>query len=395
MVKFNSNFSLLKSEYIFPIIERKVIELKQKLPANEILNLGVGDIALPLAPSIGIAIQNASIEMTEKVIGYGPAEGYEFLRSKIADFEYKGLEVSKEEIFISDGINSDATNLLDLFSSDATIGIIDPTYPAYKQAAILSGRKVISIPCVEENYFLPIVPKDLCDVIYLCSPNNPTGVAMTRENLKSFIDYAKENGSVLIYDNAYSDFITTRDTPRSIYEIPGAHEVAIELRSFSKSAGFTGLRCAYAVVPKKLTSLHLQETISLHTLWKKRQNIKFNGLAYPIQKGAEVFFTELGRKETSSQIDVYKEVGTYLYENLTKMGFRVFGGKNAPYIWWKTPSGMDSWEFFDLLLEKCQLIGIPGKGFGEYGEGYLRLSCFTTVENAKKAIERIASCVLP
>lgn len=389
MVQLNSHFKKLKREYVFPIIERKLAEVREKYPHLSVVNLGVGDVALPLVPHVAKAICEATQEMTTQsgMRGYGPSEGYAFLREAISQKCYPLCGITPDEVFVSDGTNGDATNIQELFSSQCKIGIPDPTYPAYLDSAIIGGRlsKVVMLPCTEETGFCPVPPQEHLDVVYLCSPNNPTGVAMTRAQLKAWIDYAQRENAILLLDNAYEAFVTSPDVPRSIYEIEGAKEVAIEFRSFSKSAGFTGLRCAYTVVPK---ALHQGK---LHAMWMKRQAIKFNGVSYPIQKGAEASLSPQGLKETKSQVQQYLQQGKVLNTGLSKMGFSCVGGHDAPYIWWKVPSGKTSLEFFDEILEKCHLISIPGKGFGHYGEGYIRLSTFTTTEQAQLALERLCA----
>lgn len=387
MVQLNSHFKKLKREYVFPIIERKLAEMREKHPHLSVVNLGVGDVALPLVPHVARAICEATQEMTTRsgMRGYGPSEGYAFLREVISQKCYPLCGIDPDEVFVSDGTNGDATNIQELFSAQCKIGIPDPTYPAYLDSAIIGGRlsKVVLLPCREETGFCPVPPQEHLDVVYLCSPNNPTGVAMTRTQLKAWIDYARRENAVLLLDNAYEAFVTSPDVPRSIYEIEGAKEVAIEFRSFSKSAGFTGLRCAYTVVPKALSQG------KMHAMWMKRQAIKFNGVSYPIQKGAEASLSPQGLKETKSQVEQYLQQGKILNIGLSKMGFSCVGGHDAPYIWWKVPSGKTSWEFFDEILEKCHLISIPGKGFGHYGEGYIRLSTFTTTEQAQLALDRL------
>jgi LL-diaminopimelate aminotransferase len=392
MAKLNSHYQKLRTEYIFPVIERKLAELQQKHPNASILNLGIGDIAKPLAPKIVSAICEAVQEMGKEGShkGYGPSEGYRFLRERIAKEEYAQFGFGYDEVFISDGINSDAANIQELFGNNSLVGITDPTYPVYLDSNVMAGRakKILFLPCLEENQFCPEFPKTRCDFVYLCSPNNPTGVAMTKEQLTSWVNWAKKEKAILLYDNAYVAFITSAHVPRSIYECEGAKEVAIEFRSFSKSAGFTGLRCAYAVVPKTLFGQSGKKRISLHALWSRRQNTKSNGVAYPIQKGAEAVFSAEGKAQTNEQIQGYLSTAKILREGLISFGFTCFGGIDSPYIWWKTPKG-GSWEFFDTLLEKCHLISIPGRGFGPSGEGYVRLSAFNTIDKAQEALLRI------
>jgi LL-diaminopimelate aminotransferase len=392
MVKGNPHFKDLKREYIFPIIEKKLAELKSSVPAAQVLNLGVGDIAFPLSPTIATAICHAVQEMTQSasIKGYGPSEGYPFLREAIAEHEYRHLGIKAEEIFISDGINTDITQILDLFHS-SKIAIPDPAYPAYYDSNVIAGhkKKIVLLPCVEDTGFIPALPAEKCDLIYLCSPHNPTGVAMNRQQLKDFVAYARENRALILYDNAYEAFVTSPDVPRSIYEIDGAKEVALEFKSFSKSAGFTGLRCSYAVMPKQAKATFGKKEEPIHPLWMKRQSIKFNGVSYPIQKGAEAYYSAEGQKETREQIKTYLQQAKALRDGLQNIGHRCFGGLDSPYIWWKTPSGISSWEFFDVLLNRGHLIAIPGSGFGKHGEGYIRLSAFITPSTAQEALTRI------
>ncbi|HSX12331.1 MAG TPA: LL-diaminopimelate aminotransferase [Rhabdochlamydiaceae bacterium] len=391
MPLLNPHFDDLRTEYIFPIIEQKLESLKAK--AGQVINLGIGDVALPLVPKIISTICEATQEMgiKERMRGYGPSTGYNFLKEAIAAHDYASLNISPDEIFISDGINSDAVNIQDLFSPEITIAICNPTYPAYLDASLMNGRKsqITFLPLKEENRFSPALPETPVDLVYLCSPNNPIGTAMTKKELKTWVDWARKNSAILVYDNAYMAFITSPDVPKSIFEIEGAKEVAIELRSFSKTAGFTGLRCGYCVLPKSVKGLLNGKLVPLHPLWTRRQNVKSNGVAYPIQKGALAVYTPEGQKQTKEQIQVYLSAGKILREGLLEQGHSVYGGHDAPYLWWKVTEGLTSWQFFDLLLEQCQILGIPGIGFGSAGEGYIRLSCFTTPEIAQEAVLRI------
>jgi LL-diaminopimelate aminotransferase len=392
MVKLNPQFKELKREYIYPIIDQKLAELKKELPRAKILNFGVGDIALPLVPSIAKAIIRGVEEMMteEGMRGYGPHNGYPFLREAIVKNEFAELGIATDEIFVSDGTNSDTVNILDLFHLSSVVGVANPTYPAYLDSTILSGRKkILLFPCTEENQFSPQPPKEHCDLIYLCSPNNPTGVAMNRDDLQKWVDYARREKSLLLMDSAYEAFVRSPDVPRTIFELPGAKECAIEFRSFSKSAGFTGLRCAYVVLPKSVKAQLRSKEISLHPYWDRRQATKFNGVAYPIQRGAEAAYTQEGRRETGAQVALYLEQASRLRQGLKKCGFTCYGGIDSPFIWWKTPDGQSSWEFFDTLLKRFQLLCIPGSGFGAFGEGYVRLSAFTTPEVATLALERL------
>ncbi|HSW86617.1 MAG TPA: LL-diaminopimelate aminotransferase [Rhabdochlamydiaceae bacterium] len=393
MAKLNPHYKSLRREYIFPIIEKKLAELKQHRPDASIVNLGVGDIALPLAPSIISAICKAVEEMgrPQSIRGYGPTEGYPFLREAIAANEYAHLGIGPDEIFISEGTNSDTANILELSSSSNVIGIPDPTYPVYLDNCIMDGRKnkIIMLPCTEASGFLPLPPQEHCDLVYLCSPSNPTGVAMTKDRLEQWVRWAQREKAILLLDNAYAAFVSSSDVPRSIFEIDGAKEVAIEFRSFSKSAGFTGLRCAYTVLPKSVHPVSGKKPAALHAMWDRRQATKTNGVSYPIQKGAESVYSPQGQIETRSQVKSYLHQAKILREGLKAMGYHCWGGMDSPYIWWKTPNSMSSWNFFDLLLEKCHLISIPGKGFGVHGEGYVRLSAFTTEDKAEEALQRI------
>jgi len=387
MAKLNRFFAELKREYIFPIIEFKLEALKKSHPHASIVNLGVGDIALPLAPSIGAEIRRAVSEMetSQGIRGYGPTEGYTFLREAIAQHQYASTGIEAGEIFISDGANPDTANFLELFDQECRIGLTDPTYPVYLDANILAGRgsRIELLPCLEENGFAPLFPKTRCDYIYLCTPNNPTGVALNRQQLEAWVEYAHANETVLLIDNAYEAFVTSPDIPKTVYEIAGAKEVAIEFRSFSKTAGFTGLRCAYTIVPKA--------TGALHSLWAKRQAIKTNGVSYPIQRGAAAVFSPQGKKETQGQIANYLAQANLLKRGLSRLGHTCFGGIDSPYVWWKTPRGMKSWEFFDQLLRDLHLISIPGSGFGAHGEGFVRLSAFTTPQKTELALSKICA----
>ncbi len=391
MVQINPCFQAIKREYIFPIIDEKLADLKRDFPQAEIVNLGVGDIALPLAPAIVTAICDATREMgtEEGIKGYGPSCGYPFLRQAIAKHEFAHLGISADEIFISDGANSDTANIQELFCQSAIVGITDPTYPAYLDSCLLAGKKTITLPCLEENGFFPEPPEEHCDLVYLCSPNNPTGIAMNRSQLKKWVDYALRKQAVLFVDNAYEAFITSPEAPRSIFEIEGAKECAVEFRSFSKSAGYTGLRCAYTILPKTLKGMIDGKEQPLYSLWNKRQVIKFNGAAYPIQKGAEAVYTQQGRKETQAQVQSYLDEAQRFLTTLKELGYTCYGGIDSPYIWWKTPPKKSSWDFFDLLLKQCHMITIPGTGFGECGEGFVRLSAFSLPNKTTLALERI------
>ncbi len=347
---------------------------------------------MPLAPSVAHAISQAIQEMTtvEGMKGYGPSCGYRFLKEAIAENEFSHLGIGPDEILISDGANSDTVNITELFSPRSIVAISDPTYPAYLDSNRLAGKQqILSLPCLEENRFAPLPPQTHCDLIYLCTPNNPTGMAMNRAELQKWVDYALQEEALLLVDNAYEAFITSSDVPRSIFEIPGAKECAMEFRSFSKSAGFTGLRCAYAVIPNSVCVRSGRKKIPVRPFFEKRQSIKFNGVAYPIQKGAAAVYTPQGKAETQQQVHSYLAQAKILKEGLQLLGHTCYGGVDSPYLFWKTPRGTTSWEFFDRLLEKCHMICIPGVGFGSCGEGYVRLSAFTTAENAQLALNRL------
>ena len=392
MAKLNPAFSLLKKEYIFAIIDKKLIELKKSLPSAELINLSIGDIALPLAPSIVKAIQEATQEMgtVQGMKGYSPTYGYDFLRNAIATKEYAGHSIRPEEIYVSDGTNSDAVNIQELLYPSCTIAIPDPTYPAYVNSSIINGKKkIVSLPCLAENQFVPLPPKERCDAVYLCTPNNPTGTAMTREDLERWVSYALEHQALLLVDSAYAAFISSKDIPKSIYEIPGALDCSIEFKSFSKSAGFTGLRCAYTVMPHRIMGNFSRKRFPLYKLWETRQDIKFNGVAYPIQRGAQASLETPGREETHLQVQFYLSLAKRLKEGLQKLGQTCWGAEDSPYIWWKTPHGASSWEFFDHLLKSCHLIALPGVGFGPCGEGYIRLSAFSSEEKISLALSRL------
>ncbi len=385
-------------EYIFPVIDQKLAELKTRLPEASILNLGVGDICLPVSETIRSAICTATQEMghSHGLKGYGPSNGYLFLREAIAQNAFAHLGITPDEIFISEGTGSDTANIQELFISSSTVALLDPTYPAYLDSVLMAGKtNIVFVPCTEANGFCPSPPETHCDLVYLCSPSNPTGVAFTRARLAEWVAYAHKEGAILLFDHAYDAFITSPDVPRSIYEIEGAKECAIEFRSFSKMAGFTGLRCAYTVLPKTLKARLGGKQVSLHPLWNQRQSVKFNGTSYPIQRGAEAVFSEAGKRETRAQIATYLDSARKLKEGLHALDYTCYGGTDSPYLWWKTPKKLTSWEFFDLLLDQCHLISIPGRGFGSHGEGYVRLSAFATPDTIQTALDRICALRLP
>lgn len=385
----NKNYLNLKESYLFSEIARKVKEEAEKNPDKKIIRMGIGDVTLPLATSVIEAMHKAVDEMAHKETfrGYGPEQGYEFLRQRIADY-YAGFGVSlnANEVFISDGAKSDIANVTDIFSDENTIIIPDPVYPVYVDTNIMCGRKITYIQGTAENGFLAMPTPELQgDVIYLCSPNNPTGAIYNKEQLKIWVDFALANKAVILFDAAYECFISDSSLPRSIYEIEGAKECAIEFCSYSKTAGFTGTRCGYTVVPE---ALKVQD-IPLNKLWNRRQSTKFNGTAYIIQRGAEAIYTEAGQAQIREQIGYYMQNAKLIGETLRKKGIKFVGGENSPYIWLQCPNGMSSWEFFDFLLQKLGIVGTPGAGFGDNGEGYFRLTAFGSRENTIEAMKRI------
>lgn len=400
MAKINENYLKLPGSYLFSAISKKVAEYTEKNPDSHIIRMGIGDVTRPLAKSVLEAMHSAVEEMgTQKSFhGYGPEQGYEFLRKLIAEYDYKkrGIDISINEIFVSDGSKSDTGNITDIFSIDNKVAVCDPVYPVYVDTNAMAGRagdfgkdgkwsNLIYMPCLEKNNFLPSLPTEKADLIYLCFPNNPTGMAATKAQLKVWVDYARENKSVILYDSAYEAFIQDSNVPHSIYEIDGAKECAIEFRSFSKTAGFTGTRCAYTVIPEALKI----DGVSVNQMWLRRQTTKFNGTAYIVQKGAAAVYTEQGQKEIKETIDYYMNNAKIIRQGLSETGLKVFGGTNAPYIWAKTPDRLSSWDFFDLLLEKANVVTTPGVGFGPSGEGYIRLTAFGSLENTNEAMDRI------
>ena len=397
MAKVNENYNKLPGSYLFSTIAKKLAAYQEAHPEKNMIKMGIGDVTRPLVPAVIEAMHKAVDEMgtAEGFRGYGPEQGYDFLRNKIVEHDYAGLGIEADEIFVSDGAKSDCGNIGDIFALDNKVAVCDPVYPVYVDTNAMAGRageyienhwsNLYYMPCLAENGFMPELPKEKVDIIYLCFPNNPTGVAATKEQLKPWIEYAKENGSVILYDSAYEAFITNPDVPHSIYELEGAKEVAVEFRSFSKTAGFTGTRCAYTVVPKTL----VVNGTALNGMWNRRQCTKFNGVPYVIQRGAEAVYSEEGQKQTKENIAYYLENAKIIRDGLTEAGLTVYGGENAPYIWAKTPDGMGSWEFFDKLLEEANVVTTPGEGFGPSGEGYIRLTAFSTKENTIEAMERI------
>ena len=399
MLKVNENFLKLPESYLFVEIARKVKEFSERNPEKTIIKLGIGDVTKPLPKAVVAAMKKAADEMgaAETFRGYGPENGYAFLREAIAQHDYadNGVAISPDEIFVSDGAKSDTGSIGDIFSVDNVVAVCDPVYPVYIDTNVMAGRggdydeqngwsKIVYMPCTAETNFVPELPKEKADIIYLCFPNNPSGVGITRDVLKTWVDYANKNGSVILYDAAYEAFIT-EDLPHSIFEIEGAKTCAIEFRSFSKTAGFTGTRCAFTVIPKELQF----NGVSLNALWNRRQSTKMNGVPYVIQRGAEAVYSPEGQAEIKANIAYYLENAKIIRDGLAEAGFTVYGGVNSPYVWLKVPEGMTAWAFFDQLLEKTGVVGTPGSGFGLNGEGYFRLTAFNTKENTQAAVQRI------
>ncbi|MDY9917835.1 MAG: LL-diaminopimelate aminotransferase [Proteiniphilum sp.] len=397
MFEINENYLQLNESYLFNTIAKRIEKFSASHPEADIIRLGIGDVTLPLPPSVLQAMHNAVDEMgvKETFRGYGPEQGYAFLREKISevDFRQRGIDISPGEIFVGDGSKSDTGNIGDILGEGNVVAITNPVYPVYLDTNIMrlgKSSKIVLLPCGEENGFLPEMPSQRPDVIYLCYPNNPTGTVMTREQLKQWVDYALENRSLILFDAAYEAFIRDKEIPHSIYEIEGAAACAIEFRSFSKNAGFTGLRCSYTVVPKVLTARSAEgSNISLNGLWNRRQSTKFNGTPYIVQKAAEAVYSPEGQQEVREMVSYYMRNAEMIREGLTEKGWTFFGGKDSPYIWLKCPGGMDSWTFFDRLLQECHIVGTPGVGFGSKGEGYFRLTAFNSLEKTEEAIERI------
>jgi len=403
MAKINENYRKLVAGYLFPEIGRRVRAFSEAHPDAEVIRLGIGDITLPLAPTVARAMHAAIDDQVEQAYGYGPDGGYDFLIEAIlaGDFAPRGVELAGDEIFISDGSKQDSANIQEIFGSDCSILVTDPSYPVYVDTNVMAGRTgeadergmfagIHYLPASEENSFVPEPPSERVDLAYLCSPNNPTGAVASKENLAKWVAWARENDTVLLFDAAYDAFIQDPALPRSIYEIEGAKECAIEMRSFSKRAGFTGVRCAYTVVPRALHgSTRGGERVSIRDLWSRRQATKFNEVPYVVQRGAAAVFSPEGTAETREQVAYYMENARRLREGLGSAHFTVFGGEHAPYIWLHTPAGVTSWDFFDQLLNKTHVVGTPGSGFGPAGEGYFRLSAFNSHEKVDEAIDRI------
>ena len=405
MVQVNENYLKLKAGYLFPEIAKRVKIYSQSNKSAEIIKLGIGDVTEPLPRACIEAMGKALDDMGTKdgFRGYGPEQGYSWLREKISehDFISRGCQISPEEIFVSDGSKCDSSNILDILGKDNSIAVTDPVYPVYVDSNVMTGRTgdalengtyqgLTYLAINEGNNFLPELPEKKVDILYLCFPNNPTGATITKEELKKWVDYALQNKSLILFDAAYEAFIQDNDIPHSIYEIEGAKDCAIEFRSFSKNAGFTGVRCAFTVIPKNLKGLSsTNEEIDLWPLWNRRQSTKFNGVSYVVQKGAEAVYSLEGKKQVRGLIDFYMENAKIMKNKLQNAGYKVYGGDNAPYIWIKVPDQMTSWDFFDFLLQKVSVVGTPGSGFGLAGEGYFRLSAFNSRSNVLDAMERI------
>ena len=403
MFKVNTNFQKLPGSYLFSTIAKKVAAYSEANPEADIIRLGIGDVTQPIAPAMIKALHGAVDEMgsASTFHGYAPDLGYPFLRETIAknDYQSRGCDISADEIFVSDGAKSDSADIQELFSADAKIAVCDPVYPVYVDSNVMAGRcgtydeaagkwsDIIYMPTTAENHFVPEFPKETPDVIYLCLPNNPTGTTLTKSQLQLWVDYANKNGALIIFDAAYEAYISEADVPHSIYECTGAKTCAIEIHSFSKNAGFTGVRLGYTVVPKDLVF----DGVSLHGMWARRHGTKFNGAPYIIQRAGEAVYSAEGQAQIKEQVGYYMNNAKTIYTGLKDAGFEVYGGVNAPYIWLKTPDAMTSWDFFDYLLEKVQIVGTPGAGFGPSGEGYFRLTAFGSAENTVRAIERIKS----
>ncbi|NLC73000.1 MAG: LL-diaminopimelate aminotransferase [Ruminococcaceae bacterium] len=399
MIKLNSNFLKLPGSYLFAEIAKRSSEYAALHPENELIKLGIGDVTLPLPNACIKAACAAAEEMgnSESFKGYGPYDGYEFLRKAIAENEYSkiGAAITADEIFVSDGAKSDCANIGDIFSDDSIVAVCDPVYPVYVDANAMAGRagnwdgdkwsNIIYMPCVPENGFVPQIPDRIPDIIYLCYPNNPTGTVATRDDLKLWVDFANEHGSIIIYDSAYRAFITDPELPRSIYEIPGAKTCAIELGSFSKTAGFTGMRCGWTAIPRELK----RDGVSLYDVWMRRQATKYNGTSYVVQCAAAAIYTKEGKEQVKRNIEYYLNNAKTLREGLGNAGFEVFGGENSPYVWFRAPGKSDSWEFFDELLKNANVITTPGSGFGPSGEGFIRVTAFGDAEKTKEAVNRI------
>ena len=405
MATINDNYLKLKAGYLFPEIARRVNAFAEANPNAKIIRLGIGDVTEPLPEACRKAMIAAVEDMGDRTLfkGYGPEQGYAWLREKIAthDFQARGCDVDASEIFVSDGSKCDTGNILDIFGKNNAIAVTDPVYPVYVDTNVMAGHTgdandkgeyagLVYLPVTAENNFTAEIPSQKVDLIYLCFPNNPTGATATKEHLKAWVDYAKANGSIIFFDAAYEAFITDPDLPHSIYEIEGARDCAIEFRSFSKNAGFTGTRCALTVVPKTLVAKAADNSdVELWKLWNRRQSTKFNGVSYIVQRGAEAVYSEEGQAQVKALVNFYLENAKIIRQQLTAAGLQVYGGVNAPYVWVKTPNNLSSWDFFDKLLHTCNVVGTPGSGFGAAGEGYFRISAFNSRENVEEAMKRI------
>ena len=402
MITINENYNKLQASYLFAEIKNRTAAFQKANPDREIIKLGIGDVTRPLPQACINAFHKAIDEMADSKTfrGYGPEQGYEFLRDKIAeqDFRARGADIAPDEIFVSDGAKCDNGNIQEIFSTDIRVAIPDPVYPVYVDTNVMAGRTgsydngryngIIYLEGNNENGFIPALPDEKVDVIYLCFPNNPSGATISKKKLQEWVDFARENKAIILYDAAYESFIRDKELPRSIFEIEGARDVAIEFRSFSKTAGFTGIRCAFAVVPKSCLAYTKDGTEqSLHALWYRRQSTKFNGVSYPVQRAAEAVYTESGKTQTKELIDYYLKNAALIRKEMSTLGFECIGGENSPYIW--IHGQTDSWEFFDRLLNKAGVVCTPGAGFGKCGEGYIRISAFNNYENVEKAISRI------
>jgi LL-diaminopimelate aminotransferase len=406
MININENYLKLKSSYLFAEIEKRVSSFKAENPNKEVISLGIGDVTKAL-PEVCIKAFRAAVNEMSKdksFRGYGPYKGYSFLRDKIVeiDFKSRGADISPDEIFVSDGAKCDTGNIQELFSLNSVVAVPDPVYPVYVDTNVMAGRTenwedgryngLMYLDSTEENNYVPDLPENSADLIYLCFPNNPTGATIDKENLKKWVDYAKENKAIILYDSAYEAFIRNESLPRSIYEVEGAKDVAIEFRSFSKTAGFTGTRCAYTVVPKTCMAFDKKgEKHSVHDMWYRRQATKFNGVSYPVQRAAEAVYTEKGQKQVRSLLDYYLDNAKIIRQTIEELGYKCNGGDNSPYIWIKTEE--DSWGFFDLLLKKANVVCTPGSGFGKCGKGYIRISSFNSREKVEEAVERIKTAL--
>lgn len=404
MTTINENFLKLQAGYLFPEISRRIRSFRAQNPDAKIISLGIGDVTQPLAPAIVEAMKKAIINMSSEATfhGYGPEQGYDFLIDAIIenDFNSRGVEIESSEIFISDGAKCDIGNIQEIFGLDNVVAISDPVYPVYVDSNVMAGRtgqankngqysKIIYMPCTAENDFIPELPSSPVDIIYLCFPNNPTGAVATKEILSRWVNFARTKKAIILFDAAYEAFITDLEVPHSIYEVEGAKEAAIEFRSFSKTAGFTGVRCAFTIVPKQLKAYTEDgRAVKVNSLWHRRHCTKFNGASYISQAGAAAVYTTEGKKQCRQIIDIYMTNAAVIRESLTRLGYDVYGGVNAPYIWMKTPDGLSSWDFFDRLLQKANVVGTPGSGFGPAGEGYFRLTAFARPADVKEAMER-------